>query len=43
MSLKIKHLLILAMLIVQVSCEDWLELIPPEGLIREEEGKYFIP
>src|SRR4030065_733275 len=36
MKLKIKHLLIATVLIAQVSCEDWLELIPPEGLIREE-------
>jgi hypothetical protein len=36
MRLKIKHLLIMTVLISQVSCEDWLELIPPEGLIREE-------
>src|SRR4030042_2908680 len=36
MKMKIKHILLMTLLITQLSCEDWLELIPPEGLIREE-------
>ena len=36
MKLKIKALLITLILILQVSCSDWMELLPPEGLIREE-------
>jgi hypothetical protein len=32
----IKHLLIGLMLIMQFACEDWMNLIPPEGLIRDE-------
>jgi hypothetical protein len=36
MSIRIKHILILTAFIAQISCTDWLELIPPEGLIREE-------
>ena len=32
----ITHVLIFLALAVQFSCQDWLELIPPQGLIREE-------
>lgn len=31
-----KYLMIVVMVISQSSCSDWLELIPPGGLIREE-------
>jgi hypothetical protein len=31
-----KYLIITVMMISQSSCNDWLELIPPGGLIREE-------
>ena len=33
---KIKYLLVIFMVFAQFSCNDWLELIPPNGLIREE-------
>ncbi len=33
---KIKYLLVLSLVLIQFSCNDWLELIPPSGLIREE-------
>ncbi len=36
MRTKIKYLLIALMVLMQVSCDDWLELQPPGGLIREE-------
>ncbi len=36
MKKRIKYLLISLLVLVQVSCNDWLELIPPGGLIREE-------
>jgi len=32
---KIKYLLIVPLLFVQVACTEWLELLPPEGLTRE--------
>ena len=31
-----KYLMIVVMVMSQSSCNDWLELIPPGGLIREE-------
>jgi starch-binding outer membrane protein, SusD/RagB family len=33
---KIKYLIVVLMIFTQISCSDWLELIPPGGLIREE-------
>lgn len=36
MKRKIKYLIIVLMIFTQISCSDWLELIPPGGLIREE-------
>jgi hypothetical protein len=33
---KIKYLMVVLMIFTQISCNDWLELIPPGGLIREE-------
>ena len=36
MRTKIKPALILVILLISTSCEKWLELIPPQGLIREE-------
>jgi hypothetical protein len=33
---KIKYLMVVLMIFTQISCSDWLELIPPGGLIREE-------
>ena len=36
MKIRIKHILIILILIIQASCSEWIELIPPEGLIREE-------
>lgn len=33
---KIKYLLVVLAVFVHSSCNDWLELIPPQGLIREE-------
>jgi len=36
MKIRIKHILIILILLIQVSCSEWIELIPPEGLIREE-------
>jgi hypothetical protein len=36
MKMKIKPVLIIFVLILQFSCSDWMELLPPEGLIREE-------
>jgi hypothetical protein len=37
MKMKIlKYILIIIMVFFQLSCEKWMELIPPEGLIREE-------
>lgn len=31
-----KYILIAVLALMQISCNDWLELIPPGGLIREE-------
>jgi hypothetical protein len=36
MKRKIKYFLLTLMLLIQVSCNSWMELIPPEGLIKEE-------
>jgi len=36
MKTKIQHILILVMLLGASSCSDWLELIPPQGLVKEE-------
>jgi hypothetical protein len=36
MKTKIKRILFVTSLITLLSCQDWMELIPPEGLIREE-------
>ncbi len=33
---KIKYLMVVLIIFTQLSCSDWLELIPPGGLIREE-------
>jgi starch-binding outer membrane protein, SusD/RagB family len=32
---KIKYLLIIPLIFMQSACNDWLELLPPEGLTRE--------
>jgi starch-binding outer membrane protein, SusD/RagB family len=32
---KIKYILILPLIFLQTACNDWLELLPPEGLTRE--------
>ncbi|KPK84385.1 MAG: hypothetical protein AMS27_10075 [Bacteroides sp. SM23_62_1] len=34
--MKLKCVLILLVMIIQFSCSEWLELLPPAGLIREE-------
>jgi hypothetical protein len=36
MKSKIQHTLILTVLLSASSCSDWLELIPPQGLVRDE-------
>jgi hypothetical protein len=36
MKIRIQYILIILLLIIQASCSEWIELIPPEGLIREE-------
>ena len=36
MMTKTKTILLPVLLLLSVSCEQWLELIPPQGLIREE-------
>jgi hypothetical protein len=33
---KIKYFIVVLMVFTQISCNDWLELIPPGGLIRDE-------
>ncbi len=33
---QIKYLIVVLMIFTQISCKDWMELIPPGGLIREE-------
>ena len=32
----IKYILVFIILLVQLSCQKWMDLIPPEGLIRDE-------
>lgn len=39
MKQKIKYFLLTLMLFMQLSCNNWMELIPPEGLIKEEYWK----
>lgn len=39
MKQKIKYFLLTILLFMQVSCSNWMELIPPEGLIKEEYWK----
>lgn len=34
--MKFKHIVVIFAVFMQVSCNDWLELLPPGGLIREE-------
>ena len=36
MKIMMKPVLITLLLLIQFSCSDWLELLPPQGLIREE-------
>jgi tetratricopeptide (TPR) repeat protein len=36
MKTKIKYILIALTLLVQTGCNDWVELLPPNGLVREE-------
>ena len=36
MKMKFKHIVVVLAVFMQVSCNDWLELLPPGGLIREE-------
>jgi len=36
MKLKVKYSVILFILLMQISCNNWLESLPPNGLIREE-------
>lgn len=36
MKTKIQHILLVLMLLFAPSCSDWLELLPPQGLVREE-------
>ena len=36
MRLKIKYLLLTLLISIQFSCDDYLELLPPEGLVRED-------
>lgn len=36
MKINFKHILVILAVFMQVSCNDWLELLPPGGLIREE-------
>lgn len=33
---QIKYLIVVLMIFTQISCKDWMELVPPGGLIREE-------
>ena len=39
MKTRVKYIVILLLVIMQISCNKWLELIPPDGLIREEYWK----
>jgi starch-binding outer membrane protein, SusD/RagB family len=36
MKFKLKHILIALVLFMQFACNDWLEMMPPSGLTREE-------
>ena len=36
MKRNLKYLIVILVIIPQISCNDWLELIPPGGLIRQE-------
>ena len=36
MKRKIKYFLLTLILLLQLSCNNWMDLIPPEGLIKEE-------
>ena len=36
---KIKHILLALLLVFQFACNEWMELLPPSGLIREEYWK----
>ncbi len=36
MKMNVKYILLLILLLPQVSCNNWMDLVPPEGLIREE-------
>jgi starch-binding outer membrane protein, SusD/RagB family len=36
MKQKIKYFLLTILMFIQLSCNNWMELIPPEGLIKEE-------
>ena len=39
MRTKVKYLLIILLVTTQISCNNWMDLIPPDGLIREEYWK----
>lgn len=39
MRIRFKHILMVLLLLGQFSCNDWLDLYPPNGLIREEYWK----
>ncbi len=34
-----KYIILLPLLLVCISCENWLELIPPDGLVKDEYWK----
>lgn len=36
MKKRIKHILLILLISAQFSCSDWMNLVPPQGLIREE-------
>ncbi|NQU85043.1 MAG: RagB/SusD family nutrient uptake outer membrane protein [Mariniphaga sp.] len=36
MKVKVKYIILVLLLSTQFSCNDWIELLPPGGLIREE-------
>ncbi len=36
MKIRAKYILIVTLMLTQVSCNDWMDLVPPEGLIRQE-------
>jgi len=39
MDKKIKYIIAVLLVMISISCNDWLELLPPGGLIREEYWK----